>query len=86
MTSSSSRTEAGGLIKGYLTDRSVTLSALAKDIGVSRVNLSVAANGRRHLSSSWADMIATGLGLNEEERADLHRAAARDNGFRIDLT
>jgi len=42
--------------------------------------------GRRLGSADWIDTVANALDLNGAEREKLHRAAARDRGFKIDLT
>lgn len=42
--------------------------------------------GAKAASPGWADLIADVLGLGPEERRRLHYAAARDAGFKLDLT
>ncbi len=41
--------------------------------------------GRKLASGAQVDRLAEALGLPPSERTRLHRAAARDAGFRLDL-
>lgn len=86
MTTSASKTEAGEALTALLSSRSTSQYAAAKVANTSQSYLNQVVNGERLASAAWLDTIATALGLTDEERAKLHRAAARDHGFKIDLT
>jgi len=42
--------------------------------------------GRKSPSPEWINIVAKTLDLQERQRLKLHRAAARDAGYEIDLT
>lgn len=86
MTTSASKTEAGGALSALLSARGVSQYAVAKASSTSQGYLNQVVSGERRASAEWLDTIADALGLSEEERLKLHRAAARDHGFKIDLT
>jgi hypothetical protein len=41
--------------------------------------------GRKSVSPQWADLVADAMKLDESARIELHRAAARDAGYKLDL-
>ena len=59
---------------------------VANGTGMSPSFVSLAMHGKRTVSPEWADTIAKALSLNEKETVDLHRAAAKDAGYKLDLT
>lgn len=85
-TSRSSSTEAGEAITALLSARGVSQYAAAKTSNTSQSYLNQVANGARLPSAGWLETISSALNLSDEERAALHRAAARSHGFKIDLT
>lgn len=80
--------ETGKLLKSYLETgpNSTTLSSLAHGASTTRVHMSRVVNGHNIPSAEWLNLVAGALGLSDPQRVALHRAAARDNGFEIDLT
>jgi transcriptional regulator with XRE-family HTH domain len=64
----------------------MTQYAAAKATGASQSYLNQVVNGERLPSADWLETVAQALELSDEERARLHRAAARSHGFKIDLT
>lgn len=79
-------TETAQALGEILAGRGVTQYRAAKMAGTSQPFLNQVATGRRRASAEWIDLIAGALELSPEESERLHRAAARDHGFRIDLT
>jgi transcriptional regulator with XRE-family HTH domain len=79
-------TETGAALGDILAERGVSQQALARRAGVSQPYVNQVATGKRRASAGWIDMVATVLELSDEERERLHRAAAKDHGFKIDLT
>lgn len=83
---SRSKTEAGEALKASLASRGLTQYGAAKLTGTSQSFLNQVATGERLPSAAWLEMIADALEMPPEEKARLHRAAARSHGFKIDLT
>lgn len=79
-------TETAEVLGAILAGRGVTQYRAAKLAGTSQPYLNQVVTGRRRASGEWIDLVAGALDLAPEERERLHRAAARDHGFRIDLT
>jgi transcriptional regulator with XRE-family HTH domain len=79
-------TEAGEALKASLAQRGLSQYAAAKAAGASQGFLNQVVNGERLPSAEWLEVIATALKMKPQERARLHRAAARAHGFKIDLT
>jgi len=79
------KTAFGTELGAILASRGMTQSSLAQDLGVSSAYISATMTGRKAVSPQRLDDIAGCLSLEEEERVRLHRAAARAQGFRIDL-
>lgn len=85
-TSPSNPTEAGEALSALLSARGVSQYAVAKTSNTSQSYLNQVANGARLPSAGWLETISQALDLSDEERAALHRAAARSHGFKIDLS
>ena len=79
-------TETAAALGEILARRSVSQNRASKLSGVSQPYMNQIATGRRLASADWIDTVAAALELSPEEREKLHRAAARDHGFKIDLT
>ncbi len=79
-------TEAGAALEKILSERGVSQYRVSKLSGLSQPYVNQVATGRRRASAEWIELIANALQLTPEEREALHRAAARDHGFKIDLT
>ncbi len=85
MTSRSETTEAGAALDALISSRGLSQYATAKAAGTSQSHLNQVVNGERLPSADWLDVIGAALDLSPDERAQLHRAAARSHGFKIDL-
>ena len=59
---------------------------LATSMGKTPVYVNRTLTGRAKPSPGWVDLVADTLKLSAEKRRELHVAAAKDNGFKIDLT
>ncbi|WP_218014061.1 helix-turn-helix domain-containing protein [Rubellimicrobium roseum] len=79
-------TETAQALGEILAGRDLSQARAAKLAGTSQPFLNQVATGRRKPSAEWVDLIAAALALSPEESERLHRAAAKDHGFRIDLT
>jgi transcriptional regulator with XRE-family HTH domain len=79
------QSEFGKNVSKLLRQRSLTQESLASAIGRSQSYTNQVINGQKAPSARWAELVAGALKLTPEERKTLHAAAARDNGFEIDL-
>ena len=79
------RSEFGKKVSDLLKQRDLSQEQLASAVGRSQSYTNQVINGQKSPSAQWADLVANALGLSSEERKKLHAAAARDNGFEIDL-
>jgi cyanate lyase len=79
-------TAFGEALAKQLEKRSTNQRTLAAKLGSSPSYVNHLLAGRKTASASIADTVADELCLPEKERIDLHRAAARDAGFKLDLT
>lgn len=75
----------GMTLSQYIDQYAVNQSQLAERLGTSRAYVSGLATGKKHASAKTAEEIARTLGVSEEETVRLHRAAAADAGFKLDL-
>lgn len=78
--------ETGKALGEILSGRDVSQSRLARLTARSQPYVNQVVNGKRHPSAEWIETMANALALEDTERERLHRAAAKDHGFRIDLT
>jgi transcriptional regulator with XRE-family HTH domain len=69
-----------------LSGRQLSQSRLANASGFSQPYVNQIATGKRLPPADWIDTVANALQLSMEEREKLYRAAAKDHGFKIDLT
>jgi transcriptional regulator with XRE-family HTH domain len=69
-----------------LAGRNVSQARVASAAGFSQPYVNQIATGKRLPPADWIDTVANALGLSPKERERLHRAAAKDHGFKIDLT
>lgn len=79
-------TETAAALGAILAERSVSQYRASKLAGISQPYMNQIATGRRRASAEWIDLVSNALNLTPEERQNLHRAAAKDHGFKIDLT
>lgn len=66
-------------------DQAPNQAEVARSIGVSRAYVNAVLSGQKGVSAENVDRFADALGLDEHARVRLHRAAAEDSGFRINL-
>jgi len=59
---------------------------LTKAVGKHPAYTNQVLTGGRRPSPEYVDLVANALGLSDKERVALHRAAAHDHGFKLDLT
>lgn len=79
------RSAFGAALEAELRARAETQTAVAGRVGVSPAYLSSVMTGRRTASAEFADRVTEALRLGLDGRERLHRAAARDRGFRLDF-
>jgi transcriptional regulator with XRE-family HTH domain len=70
---------------GYLDRRSMTQSSVADATGTSRAYVSSVSTGKKPVGPTAVDNLADAIKATDEERTNLHRAAAIDAGFKLDL-
>lgn len=83
--SKESKSEFGKNLSNILDTYSTSQSNLARDMGVSRAYVSSIFKGTKNVSPSKIEEIARIVGLTEAEEIALHRSAAKDQGFKLDL-
>jgi transcriptional regulator with XRE-family HTH domain len=76
----------GASVKEALVERQISQAELAVALGRSPAYLNQTMTGTKPASAQWADLIADVLKLSPAKRVELHAAAARDHGFKLDLT
>ena len=69
-----------------LAEHRMSQIELANALGKSASYTNQVMTGRKKPTPRWADLVADTLGLSAAQRAALHRSAAKDNGFKLDLT
>lgn len=85
-SSEANRSAFGTAFLEALETRSLNQTQAAESLGVSASYLNQTITGRKNVSASWADMVADVMRFSADERVKLHRAAASDQGFKLDLT
>ncbi|SFP87365.1 helix-turn-helix domain-containing protein [Tranquillimonas alkanivorans] len=75
----------GALFEEALARHSMRKIEAAERLSVSRAYVSKIARGKGSVLPERIDAISEKLGFSEEETRRLHRAAALDAGFRLDL-
>jgi len=58
---------------------------LAEAVGKSHAYTNQTLTGRKSASPEWVNLVAETLRLSRKQRTTLHRAAAKDQGYEIDL-
>lgn len=76
----------GASVSNALADRQMTQTDLAGSLGVSVAYANKTMTGRKPASPRWADLVADVLKMSHAQRVELHVAAAKDKGYKIDLT
>lgn len=80
------RTAFGVALSEQLDRANLSQTALAEATGTSPSYVNQTMSGKKPVGPQWADMVADVLGVSDRERVRLHRAAASDAGFKLDLT
>lgn len=75
----------GRVVSTSLSTRLLTQVDLSVATGVSPSYTNQIMTGRKRASPLWADLIADVLNMPDAERRRLHKAAAIDHGFKLDL-
>jgi cyanate lyase len=73
------------VVSAALNQRRMSQLDLAEPVGKSAAYTNQTITGRKSASPQWVNLIAETLKLSENERIALHRAAAKDQGYEIDL-
>lgn len=76
---------AGEALRDLMKERSVSQTELASQLDVSQAYVSSIVRGTKSMSPSTIDKAAGALGVSDKARVRLHRAAALDQGFKLDL-
>lgn len=76
---------AGRELLRALDARSLSQKALAEALDVSPAYVSAVVRGKKAVSAPTVQKMSAALSLDPIEERALHRAAARDHGFRLDL-
>jgi cyanate lyase len=76
----------GVSVSAALAERRLSQVDLANALGRSPAYVNQTMTGTKPASAEWADLVADTLKLSRAKRAELHAAAARDHGFKLDLT
>jgi cyanate lyase len=75
----------GAQLAAALTERQMSQYDLAEALGKSAAFTNQTMTGRKSASPQWVNLVADTLKLSPKERVALHRAAAKDQGYEIDL-
>lgn len=85
MSDDAPHTAASEVLAQALSARGMKQKTLAGSLNVTPTYVSSLLAGRKALSAETADRIATVMDLTPAETVALHRAAASDQGFKLDL-
>lgn len=85
MSDDAPHTPASEVLAQALSARGMKQKTLADSLNVTPTYVSSLLARRKALSAETADRIATVMELTPAERVALHRAAASDHGFKLDL-
>lgn len=77
--------EAAPLIRHHVTKSGLNRTFLADQIGTTPAYLGHLVTGYRTPSPTLINMMSEALNLTLAQTVQLHQAAARDHGFKIDL-
>lgn len=78
-------TAFGSALSDLLWDYRKRQTDLSRDLGISTSYVNALKTGKKAAAAPTVDRIADALGARPEDRVRLHRAAARDAGFKLDL-
>ena len=80
------RTNFGTTIASMLEDRGRTQADVARATERSLSYVNQTLTGGKSVSPNWADLVSDVLNLESSERVLLHWAAAKDHGFKLELS
>lgn len=75
----------GSALMAALESREISQTMLATELDTSRAYVSAVIRGVKPVSPERIEQISSRIGLTDVERTRLHRGAAADRGFRLDL-
>ena len=78
-------TAFGTALSELLWDYRKRQTDLSRELGTSTSYVNALVRGKKAAAAPTVDRVADALGARPEDRVRLHRAAARDAGFRLDL-
>jgi transcriptional regulator with XRE-family HTH domain len=81
---SPSDTKFGSSARKLLAENRMTQKELADAMGKSAAYTNHVFTGYRPANAAWVDLVADVMGLPLDKRIELHRAAAKDAGFKLD--
>jgi cyanate lyase len=67
-----------------LAEARMTQVDLAKAMGKPVPYVNQTLTGRKPANAAWVDLVCDVMNLDHDKRVEMHRAAARDAGFRLD--
>lgn len=79
----------GSALGEHIAARGLTQSDLSRETKKSQPYINMVVKGHRAPAPEWINLVADTLGLPKKERARLHYAAAKDQGYELpdlDLT
>ena len=76
----------GASVSVALAEARMTQTDLAAKTGRSTAYVNQLITGHKKPSPEWVELIANTLNLSPRERQALHVAAAKQHGFKLDLT
>lgn len=76
----------GTAVSDMLTAAKMNQRELAAVSGKTLSYVNQTLTGNKHVSPAWADFIADIFNASAADRMRLHQAAARDVGYKLDLT
>ena len=85
MRKTANNTSFGASVSNTLAGANLTQTDLATMTSRSPAYVNQTLTGRLKASPEWVNLVADALKMKEQQRLNLHRAAARDAGYEIDL-
>lgn len=79
-------TPFGEALNLALAERRLNQGDLAASVGTSVPYVNQTMTGSANVSPQWTDLVAQALALDPRRTVELHQAAARTAGFKLDLT
>jgi len=76
----------GSAVAEHLAKRGMTQLDLARSVKHSPSSTNMVLTGSRGASPEWVELVSRTLKLSVKEEQKLHYAAAKDHGFKLDLT